>query len=57
MYTRTGSTWNLEQTLLASDGATLDGFGWSLALENETLAGGSIGDDDVIPRIVVEINQ
>lgn len=38
--------WNLQADLMASDSDFTDEFGWSLALEGETLLVSAIGDDD-----------
>lgn len=46
VFVRNGTTWTEQQKLEPSDGEALDGFGWDVALENDTLAIGSIGDDD-----------
>jgi hypothetical protein len=44
VYTRSGTSWTKEANLTASDGATADYFGWSVALENDTAVVGAIGD-------------
>jgi hypothetical protein len=36
VYTQVGSSWTEQQTLLASDGARLDGFGGSVAIDGAT---------------------
>ncbi|HEY8561717.1 MAG TPA: FG-GAP-like repeat-containing protein [Pyrinomonadaceae bacterium] len=41
IFTRTGSTWTETQTLVSSDLAQGDSFGYSLALENNTLLVGA----------------
>ena len=46
VFVRSGTTWSEQQKLVPSDGQALDGFGWDVALEENTLAIGSIGDDD-----------
>lgn len=38
VYTRTGSTWTLQERLRASDGAVLNGFGGRVALEGDRAA-------------------
>jgi hypothetical protein len=45
VYTRSGSTWSLQQTLAASDGATGDNFGYSVSLSGDLLAVGANNDD------------
>ncbi len=44
VWTRAGSTWALQQKLMASDHATSQYFGWSLALSADTLAAGAPTD-------------
>ncbi|MEM7202272.1 MAG: FG-GAP repeat protein [Planctomycetota bacterium] len=46
VWVRSGGVWTQQQKLEASDGQSRDGFGWSVALEDETLVTGAIGDDD-----------
>ncbi len=41
VFTRSGTTWNFQQKLTASDGAAYDGFGFSLALEGDTILVGA----------------
>jgi hypothetical protein len=41
-----GSSWIQEQKLLASDGATLDSFGWSVAIWGGTAVIGAFSNDD-----------
>lgn len=41
VYTRTGTTWTLEQELTASDADNYDTFGFSVSLSGESLAVGS----------------
>jgi len=44
-FTRTGTTWSLQQTLAASDGAANDNFGFSIALSGDTAVIGAWVDD------------
>ena len=44
VYTRSGTSWTLQQTLTASDGAAGDYFGWSVSLAGNTLAIGVPAD-------------
>ena len=44
-----GSTWIEEQKLLASDGATSDGFGYSVAVFGDTAVIGAVAHDDACP--------
>ena len=46
VYTRTGSTWSLDQKLTAFDGAAFDEFGCAVSLSGDTLVVGANGDDD-----------
>ncbi len=41
VFTRSGTSWNFQQKLTASDGAANDGFGFSLALEGDTILVGA----------------
>ncbi|WP_342377499.1 hypothetical protein NVS55_39350 [Myxococcus stipitatus] len=45
VYTRTGSTWNLQRKLLPADGDAGDFFGMGLALEGTTMLVGISADD------------
>ncbi len=45
VFTRSGTTWNFQQKLLASDGAASDEFGRSVALSGDTAVVGAFGDD------------
>jgi hypothetical protein len=45
VYRRSGTTWNLEQKLLASDAATTDLFGWSVDVQGDTVLVGADGRD------------
>jgi len=47
VYVRSGTTWSLQQKLLASDGANSDVFGSSVALAGDVLFVGAPGDDTV----------
>lgn len=46
VFTKTGSTWTQTQKLLPADLATGDRFGYSIGISGNTLAIGSIYDDD-----------
>lgn len=46
VFTRTGSTWSLQQKLTASDGAISDWFGVDVAVQGDTVLVGASGDDD-----------
>lgn len=46
VFTRTGTTWTQQQKLLATDGATEDWFGYSVAIDGNTAVIGAIKDDD-----------
>jgi len=46
VFTRTGLTWTQQAKLTASDGATNDHFGWSVAIQGDTALIGTIGDWD-----------
>jgi hypothetical protein len=46
VFVRSGSTWSAQVTLVASDGAAFDSFGFSVSLDGDTLAVG-VPDDDV----------
>lgn len=49
VFRRNGAgTWSHEATLVASDGAPDDRFGWSVALEGSTAVVGSYVDDDPV---------
>ena len=45
VYVRTGTTWNQQQKLTASDGTTNDDFGRSVAISGDTVVVGSRLDD------------
>lgn len=45
LFSRNGTTWTFQQKLTANDGLGGDNFGFSVALENDTLAVGAYGDD------------
>jgi hypothetical protein len=45
-YTRSGSTWSLQQKITAADGAASDSFGWSVSVDADTALIGSFNDDD-----------
>ena len=46
VYRYDGSTWAFETKLLASDGEAFDEFGVALAVKNDLIVVGAIGDDD-----------
>jgi hypothetical protein len=46
VFIRTGTTWTQQAKLIASDGATLDSFGISVSLDDNTALIGADGDDD-----------
>jgi len=46
VFIRTGTTWTQQAKLLASDGATKDSFGASVALSGDTALIGAVFDDD-----------
>jgi hypothetical protein len=46
VFTRSGTTWTLQQTLLASDGAAGDCFGYMVSLSGDTALIGADYDDD-----------
>jgi hypothetical protein len=46
VFTRSGSTWSEQQKLVASDAATNDIFGWSVAADGDTVLIGAYGNDD-----------
>ena len=45
VFTRSGTTWSLQQKLTASDGAAYDYFGNSVALSGDTALVGAVSDD------------
>ncbi len=45
VFTRNAGVWSLEARLVAGDFAPVDRFGWSVALEGDTLAVGAPNDD------------
>jgi FG-GAP repeat len=47
VYTRTGGAWTLQQKLFPSDGLSGDQFGWSAALEGDTLVVGAYTADTI----------
>jgi hypothetical protein len=46
VFVRSGGTWALQQSLLASDSAAGDWFGWAVAVEGDTVAVGANYDDN-----------
>ena len=45
VFVRSGTIWNLQQKLTASDGAAGDRFGYSVAISGETVVVGAHRDD------------
>ena len=45
VFTRNGTAWTQQQKLTASDGAAGDQFGWSVAVDGETVVIGAQSDD------------
>lgn len=45
VFTRTGTVWTQQQKLTAGDGAAGDQFGWSVAIDGETVIIGAHSDD------------
>ncbi len=45
VFTRNGSVWSQQQKLTATDGAAGDQFGWSVAIDGETVIVGAHSDD------------
>src|SRR5207249_2007527 len=45
VFFRTGVAWNQEAKLTASDAASEDYFGWSVAVSGDTVVAGAIRDD------------
>ncbi|HEV2666367.1 MAG TPA: putative Ig domain-containing protein, partial [Blastocatellia bacterium] len=45
VFTRSGAFWTQQQKLIANDGAQGDAFGFSVALDGDTLVAGAFGDD------------
>ncbi len=48
VYTRSGTVWSLQQKLTASDGLAADAFGWSVAINGDTVVVGAKADDAFI---------
>jgi uncharacterized repeat protein (TIGR01451 family) len=46
VFVRTGTAWSEQAKLTASDGAASDNFGWSVAIDAETVVVGANFDDD-----------
>ena len=46
VFTRTGTTWTQQATLLASDGVANAFFGWSVSLDDDTALIGAINDSN-----------
>jgi FG-GAP repeat/Putative Ig domain len=47
VFTHSGQFWTLQQKLMASDGEANDAFGFSVAIDGDTLAAGAPRDDGV----------
>ncbi|HEX8338701.1 MAG TPA: Calx-beta domain-containing protein, partial [Pyrinomonadaceae bacterium] len=45
VYVRTGTTWSLQQKLVASDGEKFDSFGLSVDVDGDTAVVGALSDD------------
>jgi uncharacterized RmlC-like cupin family protein len=45
VFVRTGTNWNQQQKITASDGIAFDSFGSSIAISSETIAIGALADD------------
>jgi hypothetical protein len=45
VYTRTGTTWTLQQKLTAADGAASDSFGYAVDIAGDTAVVAAVGDD------------
>jgi len=45
VFTRSGSSWTIQQRLVASDGAMSDYFGWSVAVRGDAIIVGARHDD------------
>src|SRR5204863_7231504 len=48
VFTFNGSTWSQQRKLLASDGAAFDRFGYSVAVQGDTVAVGAREDDTTV---------
>ncbi|NOS99064.1 MAG: hypothetical protein HOP29_00365 [Phycisphaerales bacterium] len=46
VYVKTAGVWGLQQKIVAPDAAGGDFFGWSVAVDGDTLVAGARGDDD-----------
>jgi hypothetical protein len=46
VFVRNGTTWSQQQKLIASDGAAIDCFGYSVAVSGDTAVIGAANDDD-----------
>ena len=46
VFTRTGATWSQQAKLTASDAASIDFFGYSVAIDGDTAVIGAYADDD-----------
>jgi hypothetical protein len=49
VYARSGTTWSLQQELTAADGTSYAGFGYSVALDTNTLVVGAAGQSGPSP--------
>ncbi|GJM25097.1 MAG: hypothetical protein DHS20C16_15120 [Phycisphaerae bacterium] len=47
IYVRDGASWNQQAKIIADDGASGDGFSFSVSLSGDTLVVGSVNDDDL----------
>ncbi len=45
VFTRSGNSWNQQAQLFASDGSAGDEFGWSVAIDGDTIVVGADADD------------
>ena len=45
VFLRSGTTWAPQQHLMASDGAAVDGFGWSVAVSGDTAVAGALAGE------------
>jgi uncharacterized repeat protein (TIGR01451 family) len=45
VFVGSGGTWSEQQTLLSSDGAAADFFGYSVSIDGDTVLAGAYGDD------------
>ncbi len=57
VFVKTDSVWVEEQKLVASDGAELDNFGWSVALADDRAVVGAYGSDAVRGAVYVFVRN